>query len=82
MERRETHPPRGVRPENRGAEIVLTTSGASAFGAPCPHLRAVRELFIDALTPTNSLSPASWQLPAVEPATTGTAHGAINSARK
>jgi DNA-binding MarR family transcriptional regulator len=38
--------------DSRGAEIVLTDSGASAFrGATIPHLRAVRELFIDALTP-------------------------------
>ena len=38
--------------DNRGAEIVLTASGASAFrSATVPHLRAVRELFIDALTP-------------------------------
>ncbi len=38
--------------DNRGAEIVLTTTGANAFhGATVPHLRAVRELFVDALTP-------------------------------
>jgi DNA-binding MarR family transcriptional regulator len=38
--------------DNRGAEIVLTATGAQAFrGATVPHLRAVRELFIDALTP-------------------------------
>jgi DNA-binding MarR family transcriptional regulator len=36
----------------RGAEVVLTASGAEAFrGATVPHLRAVRELFVDALTP-------------------------------
>ena len=36
----------------RGAEIVLTSAGAVAFRrATVPHLRAVRELFIDALTP-------------------------------
>ena len=35
----------------RGAEIVLTSGGADAFRrATVPHLRAVRELFIDALT--------------------------------
>jgi DNA-binding MarR family transcriptional regulator len=36
----------------RGAEVVLTTSGAEAFRrSTVPHLRAVRELFVDALTP-------------------------------
>ena len=36
----------------RGAEVVLTTTGAEAFRrSTVPHLRAVRELFIDALTP-------------------------------
>jgi DNA-binding MarR family transcriptional regulator len=36
----------------RGAEVVLTDQGAHAFrSASVPHLRAVRELFIDALTP-------------------------------
>jgi DNA-binding MarR family transcriptional regulator len=38
--------------DNRGAEIVLTADGAAAFHrATVPHLRAVRELFVDALTP-------------------------------
>jgi len=38
--------------DNRGAEIVLTPTGQAAFrAATVPHLRAVRELFIDALTP-------------------------------
>ncbi|MFI7575352.1 MarR family winged helix-turn-helix transcriptional regulator [Micromonospora sp. NPDC049497] len=38
--------------DSRGAEVVLTTTGAEAFGdATVPHLRAVRELFVDALTP-------------------------------
>lgn len=38
--------------DNRGAEIVLTSTGADTFhGATVPHLRAVRELFVDALTP-------------------------------
>lgn len=36
----------------RGAEVVLTDEGARAFrSASVPHLRAVRELFVDALTP-------------------------------
>lgn len=38
--------------DNRGAEIVHTPTGQAAFrGATVPHLRAIRELFIDALTP-------------------------------
>ncbi|MEV1142609.1 MarR family winged helix-turn-helix transcriptional regulator [Micromonospora sp. NPDC049799] len=38
--------------DSRGAEVVLATTGAEAFGdATVPHLRAVRELFVDALTP-------------------------------
>ncbi|SDY10191.1 DNA-binding transcriptional regulator, MarR family [Amycolatopsis xylanica] len=38
--------------DNRGAEVVLDPAGAEAFrGATVPHLRAVRELFVDALTP-------------------------------
>jgi DNA-binding MarR family transcriptional regulator len=37
--------------DNRGAEVVLTPTGAEAFRrATVPHLRAVRELFVDALT--------------------------------
>ncbi|GLY40116.1 MarR family transcriptional regulator [Amycolatopsis sp. NBRC 101858] len=40
------------RTDNRGAEVVLTTEGSAAFrGATVPHLTAVRELFVDALTP-------------------------------
>ncbi|MFI6576331.1 MarR family winged helix-turn-helix transcriptional regulator [Nocardiopsis sp. NPDC050513] len=38
--------------DSRGAEVVLTPDGATAFrGATVPHLRAIRELFVDALTP-------------------------------
>ncbi|MDO7880793.1 MarR family winged helix-turn-helix transcriptional regulator [Salinibacterium soli] len=38
--------------DNRGAEVVLTETGASLFrAASVPHLRAVRELFLDALSP-------------------------------
>ena len=38
--------------DNRGAELVLPPIGAEAFRRPTvPHLRAVRELFVDALTP-------------------------------
>ncbi|MET8352465.1 MULTISPECIES: MarR family winged helix-turn-helix transcriptional regulator [unclassified Micromonospora] len=36
----------------RGAEVLLTPAGAEAFqGSTVPHLRAIRELFVDALTP-------------------------------
>ena len=38
--------------DNRGAEAVLEPAGAAAFrAATVPHLRAVRELFVDALSP-------------------------------
>jgi DNA-binding MarR family transcriptional regulator len=38
--------------DSRGAEVVLTAEGEDAFRrASIPHLRAVRELFMDALTP-------------------------------
>jgi len=38
--------------DNRGAEAVLEPAGAEAFhAATVPHLRAVRELFVDALSP-------------------------------
>jgi DNA-binding MarR family transcriptional regulator len=37
--------------DSRGVEIVLTATGRAAFRqATVPHLRAVRELFVDALT--------------------------------
>ncbi|CAO5186441.1 MarR family transcriptional regulator [Frankia sp. AiPs1] len=37
--------------DNRGADVVLEPTGSEAFhAATVPHLRAVRELFIDALT--------------------------------
>ena len=37
--------------DSRGAEVVLTPEGAEAYrGASLPHLRAVRELFVDPLT--------------------------------
>lgn len=39
--------------DSRGAEVVLTDEGADAFRrASLPHLRAVRELFVGPLTPT------------------------------
>jgi DNA-binding MarR family transcriptional regulator len=38
--------------DSRGAEIILAPAGATAFAeATVPHLRAVREVFVDALTP-------------------------------
>lgn len=38
--------------DNRGAEVLLTEVGRDAFRrASAPHLRAIRELFVDALTP-------------------------------
>ncbi|GIH24815.1 MarR family transcriptional regulator [Acrocarpospora phusangensis] len=38
--------------DNRGAEILLTTEGADAFRrTSIPHLRAIREFFVDALSP-------------------------------
>lgn len=38
--------------DNRGAEVLLTADGRDAFRrASAPHLRAIRELFVDALTP-------------------------------
>lgn len=38
--------------DNRGAVAVLEGAGAEAFhAATVPHLRAVRELFVDALSP-------------------------------
>ncbi|MCI2956440.1 MarR family transcriptional regulator [Agromyces atrinae] len=39
--------------DSRGAEITLTAEGASAFRASSvPHLRAIRELFVDAFDST------------------------------
>ena len=38
--------------DGRGAEVVLTRPGSDCFRrATIPHLRAVRELFVDALSP-------------------------------
>jgi DNA-binding MarR family transcriptional regulator len=38
--------------DSRGAEVVLTSAGADAFRrASAPHLHAIQELFIGALTP-------------------------------
>jgi DNA-binding MarR family transcriptional regulator len=52
MERRELIDRQDCTSDNRGAEIVLTAAGRAAFrDASGPHLRAIRELFVDALTP-------------------------------
>ncbi|MGX6600897.1 MarR family winged helix-turn-helix transcriptional regulator [Micromonosporaceae bacterium Da 78-11] len=52
MERRGLIRREECRTDNRGAEVVLEPAGAEAFhAATVPHLRAVRELFVDALTP-------------------------------
>lgn len=52
MERRELIRREECAADSRGAEIVLTPTGLQAFrGSTVPHLRAVRELFVDALTP-------------------------------
>src|SRR5215467_9065479 len=38
--------------DSRGAEVSLTESGAAAFRrASAPHLRAIKQHFVDALTP-------------------------------
>jgi DNA-binding MarR family transcriptional regulator len=38
--------------DNRGAEIMLTAAGARQFRrASGPHLHAIQEIFVDALTP-------------------------------
>ncbi|GAB7045723.1 MarR family winged helix-turn-helix transcriptional regulator [Catenuloplanes indicus] len=52
MERRGLIARTGAPGDNRGALIVLTAEGGAAFrAATVPHLRVVRELFVDALTP-------------------------------
>jgi DNA-binding MarR family transcriptional regulator len=51
MERRGLIDRRECSTDSRGAEIILTTTGRDAFGqASVPHLRAIRELFVDPLT--------------------------------
>jgi len=52
MERRQLIRREKATADSRGAEIILTPPGATAFReATAPHLRAIRELFVDALTP-------------------------------
>jgi DNA-binding MarR family transcriptional regulator len=52
MERRGLISRREHPADSRGAEVLLTAEGRDAFRrASAPHLRAIRELFVDALTP-------------------------------
>jgi DNA-binding MarR family transcriptional regulator len=52
MERRQLIRREKADTDSRGAEVVLAPAGATAFGAAtAPHLRAIKELFVDALTP-------------------------------
>lgn len=52
MERRELVRREECAADSRGTVVVLEPAGAEAFrGATFPHLRAVRDLFVDALTP-------------------------------
>jgi DNA-binding MarR family transcriptional regulator len=52
MERRELIRREECLTDNRGAEIALAPAGARAYRqANVPHLHAIRELFIDVLTP-------------------------------
>lgn len=56
--------------DNRGAEVVLTPSGASQFRrASASHLRAVQELFVEAFVPAdggNETGNGGARLDAVE----------------
>jgi DNA-binding MarR family transcriptional regulator len=52
MERRELIRREECSTDNRGAEVILTPGGAAAYrSANVPHLHAIREMFVDALTP-------------------------------
>jgi DNA-binding MarR family transcriptional regulator len=52
MERRGLIRREGFSGDSRGAFVVLEEAGSTAFhSATVPHLTAVRELFVDALTP-------------------------------
>jgi DNA-binding MarR family transcriptional regulator len=52
MERRGLIRRAGCATDSRGAEAILEAAGAAAFdAATVPHLTAIRELFVDALTP-------------------------------
>ena len=52
MERRDLIRRDDCATDNRGAEVVLTDNGADLFRrATAPHMRAIKENFVDALTP-------------------------------
>jgi DNA-binding MarR family transcriptional regulator len=52
MERRELIHREPATTDNRGADVILTPTGADAFRrSSIHHLHAIRELFVDALTP-------------------------------
>ncbi|MEU4626811.1 MarR family transcriptional regulator [Actinoplanes sp. NPDC023801] len=52
MERRGLIRREGYSGDSRGAFVILTDEGSAAFhAATVPHLTAVRELFVEALTP-------------------------------
>jgi DNA-binding MarR family transcriptional regulator len=52
MEKRELIVREPCAEDSRGAEVVLTEAGATAFrAATAPHARAIKEHFADALTP-------------------------------
>jgi DNA-binding MarR family transcriptional regulator len=52
MERRELIRREDCATDSRGAEATVTAAGLTAFRqASAPHLHAIRELFLDALTP-------------------------------
>jgi DNA-binding MarR family transcriptional regulator len=52
MEKRELVRREECATDSRGADVVLTDTGAQAFrAASIPHLKAIRELFVDALSP-------------------------------
>jgi DNA-binding MarR family transcriptional regulator len=59
MERRKLIRRERTSTDSRGAEIILAEPGETAFrAATTPHLRAIRELFVDALTPEQVASAA------------------------
>jgi DNA-binding MarR family transcriptional regulator len=73
MEQRELIRREECASDNRGAEVVLTTAGADAFRrASAPHLHAIQELFVGALSPlqlegaAELASALSTQLDAIE----------------
>ncbi|HLU46319.1 MAG TPA: MarR family transcriptional regulator [Natronosporangium sp.] len=71
--------------DSRGADVVLTPTGAEAFrAATYPHLKAVRELFVDALT-AEQLAAAGEIAAALrahlpQPAARGTSRGRTETA--